>query len=86
MSSSINSSPKNSPLNQYQDMMQQLHRFIRDRLNNGYGEITFETRIGKNDVREVLLKSGDSMLYRIPFDQLAQEERLPSWERNEEPK
>ncbi len=86
MSNSINRKPINSSLNQYQDMIQQLLRFVRDRLENGFGEITFETRIVKNDVREVLLKSGDIMLYRIPLDQLAHKERLPSWERNEESK
>lgn len=66
--------------------MQQLLRFVRERLEHGFGEITFKTRIGKNDVREVILKSGDSMLYRITLDQLAHEKRLPSWERNDESK
>jgi hypothetical protein len=86
MSSSINRKPINSSLNQYQDMMQQLLRFVTARLEHGFGEITFETKIGKNNVREVLLKSGNSLRYRITLDQLSHEVRLSPWERNEESK
>jgi hypothetical protein len=60
--------------NQFSESEEKLINLYEDRLHHGFGEIVVFIKTGKNDKREVMIKSGRFYKYMIPEDQIDKRE------------